>query len=122
MTTVSKYYTHEQREYLKKRADEMGPERIRQGSQDWIELIALVRAEMEQGTDPAAPQVQALAKRWMDLVNQFTGGDPGVEQSVKQLWQEQGANLVAQHGSEYDPRPVSEYIGKAIAALTDRSA
>ena len=122
MTTMDKYYTREQREYLKKRADQMGPERIRQGSQDWAELIALVRAEMEKGTDPAAPQVQALAKRWLDLVNQFTGGDPGIEQSVKRLWQEQGDNLAAQHGSEYDPRPVSEYIGKAIAALTGRPA
>jgi hypothetical protein len=117
---MDKYYTREQEEYLKKRAKEMGPERIRQGSQDWAELIGLVRAEMEKGTDPAAPQVQALAKRWMDLVNQFTGGDRGIEQSVKRLWQEQGDNLAAQHGSEYDPRPVSEYIGKAIAALTGR--
>lgn len=122
MTMMDKYYTREQREYLKKRAEEMGPERLRQGSQDWAELIALVRAEMEKGTDPAAPQVQALAKRWLDLVSQFTGGDPGIEQSVKRLWQEQGDNLAAQHGSEYDPRPVSEYIGKAIAALTRRPA
>ncbi len=122
MTMMAKYYTREQREYLEKRADEMGPERIRQGSQDWAELIALVRAEMEKGTDPAAPQVQALAKRWLDLVSQFTGGDLGIEQSVKRLWQEQGDNLAAQHGSEYDPRPVSDYIGKAIAVLTNRSA
>jgi DNA-binding transcriptional MerR regulator len=122
MTMMDKYYTREQREYLQKRAEEMGPERIRQGSQDWAELIALVRAEMEKGTDPAAPQVQALAKRWLNLVSQFTGGDPGIEQSVKRLWQEQGDNLAAQHGSEYDPRPVSEYIGKAIAILTGRPA
>jgi DNA-binding transcriptional MerR regulator len=122
MTMMDKYYTREQREYLQKRAEEMGPERIGQGSQDWAELIALVRAEMEKGTDPAAPQVQALAQRWLDLVNQFTGGDPGIEQSVKRLWQEQGDNLAAQHGSEYDPRPVSEYIGKAIAILTGRPA
>lgn len=76
MTMMDKYYTSKQREYLKKQAEEMGPERIRQGSQDWAELIALVRAEMEKGTGPAAPQVQALAKRWLDLVNQFTAAIP----------------------------------------------
>jgi DNA-binding transcriptional MerR regulator len=118
MTMMDKYYTQEQREYLKKRADEMGPERLRQGPQDWAELISLVRTEMEKGTNPASPQVQVLAKRWMDLVNQFTGGDPGIGQSLQRLWQEQGDNLAAQHGPEYDPRPVSEYIGKAIAAMT----
>jgi hypothetical protein len=75
-----------------------------------------------KGTDPAAPQVQALAKRWLDLVNHFTGGDPAIEQSVQRLWQEQGDTLAAQDGPEYDPRPVSEYRGKAIAVSTGRPA
>ncbi len=61
-----------------------------------------------------------MAKRRLDLVGRFTGGDPRIEQSVERLWQEQGDNLAAQHGSRYDPRPVSEYIGKAITALTGR--
>jgi len=59
-TMMDKHYTPEQQEYLKERAKQIGPERIRQGSEDWAELIALVRAEMEKGTDPAAPEVQDL--------------------------------------------------------------
>src|SRR4051794_24103494 len=35
MTMMDRYYTPEQQEYLKRRAEEVGPERIRQGSADW---------------------------------------------------------------------------------------
>lgn len=116
MTMMDKVYTPEQQEQLKKRAEEIGPDRIRQGSEDWAELIAAVRAEMEKGTDPAAPEVQALAGRWQRLINAFTGGDPGIENSLGRLWKEQGDTLAAQHPPQYDPRGVSEFIGKAMAA------
>jgi MerR family transcriptional regulator, thiopeptide resistance regulator len=116
MSMMDKYYTPEQMEYLKERREKLGEERLQQSHQDWAELIALVRAEMDKGTDPTDAKVQALARRWMGLINKFTGGNPGIEQSVKRLWQEQGDNLAAQHGSEYDPRPVASYIDKAIQA------
>jgi DNA-binding transcriptional MerR regulator len=117
ITMIESYYTPEQLESLKKRVEALGPDRIRQSQEDWAELIAEVRAEMDKGTDPMAPEVQALAKRWMALINEFTGGDPGIAQSVRRLWQEQGDHIVAQHGSQYDPRGVAEYIGQAIAAV-----
>jgi hypothetical protein len=71
---------------------------------------------MEQGTDPADPKVQVLAKRWQELVQFSTGGDPAIEQSIKKLWEEQGDTLAAQYGSQYDSRPVWGYITKVIAA------
>ena len=52
----------------------------------------------------------------MALVNEFTGGDPGISQSLGRLWKEQGDTIASQHGSQYDPRDLSEYIGKAQAA------
>jgi MerR family transcriptional regulator, thiopeptide resistance regulator len=116
MTMMDKYYTPEQQQWLKQRAEQIGPEHIQQSSDDWADLIALVRAEMENGTDPASPQVQALAQRWMALVHAFSGGNPGIELSARRVWQDQGDNLSARYGAKYDPRPVSEYIGKAIAA------
>ena len=61
-----------------------------QSQEEWAELIAEVRAEMDKGTDPSAPEVQAMARRWMALVNAFTGGDPGIERSLGRLWKEQG--------------------------------
>lgn len=116
MTMIEQYYTPEQLELLKKRREELGSERIEQSHTDWAELIAAVRAEKEKGTDPADPKVQALARRWMDLVNEFTGGDAGIAQSAGRVWKEQGDTLAAQHGNQYDPRDLFEYIGKAKAA------
>ena len=116
MTMIENYYTPEQMEAIKKRGEQMGEEAIRQSQVDWAELIAEVRAEKEKGTDPTDPKVQAMARRWMDLVNGFTGGDPGIADSLKRLWKEQGDKIVAQHKMENDPRDLSDYIDKAMAA------
>ena len=48
-----------------------------------------VRAEMEAGTDPADGRVQRLARRWMELVEEFTGGDAGIARSVGNMWQQE---------------------------------
>jgi MerR family transcriptional regulator, thiopeptide resistance regulator len=117
MTMIESYYTPEQMEYLKKRRELVGDDRIKQVEKEWPELIAQVRAEMQKGTAPTAPAVLELARRWTGLVNEFTGGDQGIERSVGRLWKEQGDNLVARHGAEYDSRDVFEYIGQAIAVL-----
>ena len=58
-----------------------------------------------------------MARRWQGLINEFTGGDAGIERSVGRLWKEQGDNLVAKHGTEYDSRDVFEYISQALAAV-----
>ncbi len=114
MTMIEKYYTPEQLEQLKARKEQVGEERIRQVQEEWPKLHAEVRAEMEKGTDPTSETVQALARRWMALVNEFTGGDPGIEKSLRSMYQQEqtihGMNVEAM-------RPMMEYIGKAIAAM-----
>jgi DNA-binding transcriptional MerR regulator len=117
MTMIENYYTPEQLEYLKKRRELVGEERIKQVEREWPELIAEVKTEMERGTDPTAPEVLGLARRWMGLVSEFTGGNPGIEQSVGRMWKEQGDDLVSKFGPQYDTRAVYAYIGKAIAVL-----
>lgn len=117
MTMIENYYTPEQMEYLKKRKEQVGDERIQQVQQEWPELIAEVRAEMQKGTAPTAPEVLGLARRWQGLIDEFTGGDAGIERSVGRLWKDQGDNLVATHGTQYDSHDVFEYISQALAAL-----
>lgn len=116
MTMIENYYTPEQMEYFRKQheADPEGTaERARQGQADWAKLIADLKAEMDQGTDPADPKNRQYEQRRQALVNAFTGGDAGIEQSLTHLWTEQSDKLCAQFGM--DPK-VMEYMGKMIAA------
>ena len=109
---LERYYTPDQREALEQRRRAFGEERIRQAEAEWTELMEQVRAEMEKGTDPANERVQILARRWMELVQEFTGGDPGIERSVGNMWQQEETI----HGIETrQMREMMEYISKATA-------
>ncbi len=110
---LNRYYTPEQLEYLEERRREVGEERIRQAEEEWSELIDRVRAEMEAGTDPSNERVQALARRSMELVNEFTGGDPGIERSLGNMWQQE-ENI---HGIDTrEMREMMTYLHRATDA------
>lgn len=112
MNMFEKYYTQEQLQQLEERKKTLGEERIRQVEQEWPQLIAQVRTEMDKGTDPASETMQRLSKRWMELVHEFTGGDPGITQSVKNLYQGEPS---AQQRSGLDPG-IFAYVQQAVAA------
>ncbi len=113
MNMIEKYYTPEQLEELKQRAAMVGEARIREVEAEWPRLIAEVRAEFDKGTDPADPKVQALARRWMALVEEFTGGNPQIAASVKKMWQEEPSI----HGMDTAPmRELMGYVTRAIEA------
>jgi DNA-binding transcriptional MerR regulator len=119
MTMIENYYTPEQLESFRKRAEEAAaagqdPAQLaQQGTADWNALLEDYRVEMEKGTDPADPKLQALEKRRQALVSAFSGGDAAIEQNLKRLWTEQGDKLCAQYGM--DPK-VIEYLGKVAEA------
>jgi DNA-binding transcriptional MerR regulator len=119
MGRMEKYYTPEQREWLKERREAVGHERIREVEAEWPRLMAEVRAEMDAGTDPADPKVQALAARWMGLVREFTGGDPGITKSLRTMYENEAPQDI--HPS-LDPRmgEYMAYINKAMAAKTSQ--
>lgn len=117
MTMTEKYFTPQQQQIIQERRDEAGEEVLQQKQEQWAELIAEVRAAMEAGVAPTEANVQKLARRWTDMVQWTTGGDPEIEQSLKRLWDEEGDAMAAQHGAQYDPRPVFGYITQAITSL-----
>ena len=109
-TMYEKYYTPEQLGELGDRAAAIGEERIRQSQADWQVLMDEVRAEMDRGTDPADPRVQSLAARWKALIEEFTGGNPGIAQSLGRMWQEE-TNI---HGIDTaSTRALGEYVQRA---------
>jgi hypothetical protein len=116
MTMIEKYYTPEQLKQLEERRTQGGPEMeaaIQNAPQMWANLHADVKAAMDSGVDPAAPEAKALAERWLALVMSFTGGDPGIFASLKAMYQNEdnvrGMDVKAM-------RPMNEYLDTVRAA------
>jgi DNA-binding transcriptional MerR regulator len=110
MNMFEKYYTPEQMEYLRKRREEVGDERIQEVQAEWPKLISEVKAEKDKGTPPSDPRMQELARRWKGLVEEFTGGDPGVAQSLNRMYQDEAG---ARQSAGFDPELMA-YVGEAM--------
>lgn len=114
-----KYYTPEQLEKLAARREEVGEERIRQAQEEWKELFERFRVEMEKATDPASETVQALSRRSRELVREFTGGDPGIADSLKRMYSDH-PDAPNRYGMSVDPA-VFDYMRRAAEAREDPS-
>jgi MerR family transcriptional regulator, thiopeptide resistance regulator len=90
MTRMQRYYTPEQLAQLQRRAEALGDEGLERAQDDWMRLIAEVEAERKAGTDPADPKLTPLIERWNALVEQFTGGDPGIRAGLQELYDSEG--------------------------------
>jgi hypothetical protein len=104
---IEQYYTQEQIQNFRKTREadpELAAERAQQGTADLTALLEQYRMEMEAGTDPADPRLQALEQRRQELVDpvhRWRKGDrAGIEQNLKRLWTEQGDKLCAQYGMD----------------------
>jgi DNA-binding transcriptional MerR regulator len=80
--------TPEQLAEVQARGRMLGEAHIRAVEAEWPVLIAKVRAELDQGTPPSDPRVQEMANRWRELVQGFTGGNPGIEKAVAQRYRQ----------------------------------
>jgi MerR family transcriptional regulator, thiopeptide resistance regulator len=113
MAMTDRYYTPDQREALARRRDELGPEGMRAAERAWADVIADAEAERAAGTDPSDPRMQAVAGRWRDLIEQFTGGDPGIRASLGRMYREQGVEQASRGAVSPE---LMEYVGRALAA------
>ena len=116
MTMIEKYYTPEQLKQLEDRRKEGGPEMeeaIQQGPQMWADLFTDMQAAIDAGIPPEDPRAKALGERWLALVMGFTGGDPGIYNSLKRMYQNED-NVVGMDVKAM--QPTSEYLEKARKA------
>ncbi|HYJ48043.1 MAG TPA: MerR family transcriptional regulator [Pyrinomonadaceae bacterium] len=86
MEWMKKYYTEEQLADLARRAT---PEVLERGQREWATLLKEVEAARAAGVDPASDEAQQLAARWQKLIEEFTGGDPGIAESLRRLYADQ---------------------------------
>lgn len=108
-----KYYTREQLQQLEQRRQEVGAEQIEQVQQEWADLYARLRELREAGVDPGDPEPQALGKRAGELIEMFTGGDPGIRASLQRMYEQEGPEQASRGmGSPED----FEYLNRIRAA------
>jgi MerR family transcriptional regulator, thiopeptide resistance regulator len=113
MAMIERYYTPEQLDQLERRAQALGEEGMRRAQADWAELIAAVEAERAAGTDPADARLDPLVQRWTRLIEQFTGGDPGIRESLQRMYETEGPERASRGAAD---AATMEYAQRAIAA------
>jgi MerR family transcriptional regulator, thiopeptide resistance regulator len=101
MTMIDRHYTPEQQDQQARRRELLGDQRIQDAQAEWAELIDEVRSAMARGTDPHSTTGQRLARRWNGLVGEFTGGDPGIERSLRSIYQEEPQPAVTSIGADH---------------------
>ena len=105
LALYSKYVTPEELAFM--RAN------IGKRAAEWPPLIAQVRAAMDGGVAPGAPQAQALMRQWFALFRSFAGDDPATQQRVRDA-------LTNEPGLTDDGMvdgAMREYIGAAMGAM-----
>ncbi|GLU49248.1 MerR family transcriptional regulator [Nocardiopsis ansamitocini] len=112
--TTKRYFSPEQLAALETRREQVGEQLVTEVQAEWPRLIAEVRTELDAGTPAASPRVQALAKRWMELLEAFHGGDPGLRDSLYRMQAENSEEIRQQYGG---PTPeLIAYVQEAVEA------
>ena len=83
-------YTEEQRAKLAEWGKNWSEEDQHVATQQWNALTAELQRLTAAGSDPAGPEAQTLAARWMKQINGFTHGDPGIQDGLKNLYRNLG--------------------------------
>jgi MerR family transcriptional regulator, thiopeptide resistance regulator len=110
---MEQYYTPEQMEKIEAHRRALGEDGLRRGQEAWAELIPLMEAERQRGTNPADPRLQELTRRWRVLVEQIAGGDEGIRRSMPTMFERMGPEAAS---SGHVSAELWAYVRRAYAA------
>jgi hypothetical protein len=87
-----------------------------------MELFRDVEAAMAANAEPASDEAQQLGRRWQSLVNEFTGGNAGINEGLRKVWAKRGdwpSAMQKQAGPFMDQR-VWDYMSRVFASSQNR--
>jgi DNA-binding transcriptional MerR regulator len=113
MTMIDSYYTPEQLAQLEERRKQLGDAGMEKAQQDWADVIADATRLRADGADLDSDEVQDVVARWEDLISQFTGGDPGIRQSLQNMYEEEGPQKASRGMVDPD---LMAWVGQAMEA------
>ncbi len=79
-----KHFSKDQLEEFENR--NLSPQQINEYNAAWKKHLGDAKALL--GTDPSAPEAQALAEQTQLMVEKFTGGNPGAEAGLHSMYSE----------------------------------
>ena len=109
---MKKYYSEEQLVKIRQR---WTPEVQAESERGWADLVRDTEAAIESGADPTSDIGLKLAERRVELLRLFTCGDPGIEQSLKNLYADK-ANWPASFKQPFSDA-VNQFLCQAGEAL-----
>jgi DNA-binding transcriptional MerR regulator len=116
MTMLEEHWGPEAMGRIAARREALGEDAIREVEEAWPVLFADVRSAMDEGVDPADPRAQALGRRWRELVEAFTGGDPEIASGLARLYREQDPATLTR-SADVDPA-LWAYVERIHAAAS----
>ena len=111
---IKKYYSAEAQAEIANRAQSFTPEMQAKVQQDWKDLINDVEAARSRNEDPAGVTAHALAERWVNLLQGFTGGNREVQKGLNKLYADQ-SNWPSTFQKPFSDE-VAAFIKKAMVA------
>jgi MerR family transcriptional regulator, thiopeptide resistance regulator len=117
MQMFEKYYTPEQLQQLEQRRNELGEDQIKAVEQEWREIYAKLADLRGRGVDPAAPEAQAVGDRAGELIQMFTGGDPGITESLRRMYEQEDPQKLTRGMGDPADMEYMAAIRKAKAGL-----
>ncbi|HTJ28719.1 MAG TPA: MerR family transcriptional regulator [Candidatus Limnocylindria bacterium] len=88
------------------------PPEALEGTRRWAALITDVEAALAAGVEPSSERARELARRWQELLEAFTQGDPAKAAEVRRFYAELPPEF---------PRPYSEEVARFINAAGGRA-
>ena len=83
---TKQYYAEEAQAKVEERKQLWSPELQERVTRDWSELTADIETALADGAQPTDERGQQLAERWRGLLQQFTGGAPGVQAGLNKMY------------------------------------
>jgi DNA-binding transcriptional MerR regulator len=105
----AKYFTAEEEAAWARRQAATGEDM----NEVWSRLIGEGKALLARGLDPHSPEAMDLGRRWMELMNRLSGGDPAIHAKTEAMWKEAFQDKEFRESSPMSPE-LMEYVGEAI--------
>lgn len=106
---AEKHFTPEEEALWQERAKAAGGD----AQEAWAALIGEGKRLLAEGLDPGSLEAMELGRRWMELLNRFSGGDPAVHAKIKVMWAEAFKDKAFRDKSPVSPE-LMEYVSEAI--------